>query len=287
MSTILKALRRLEQEKSAQEDRPLRDEVAALESEPSRRRGPWLLLLSAVAALGLGLGASLYFFWPREGAAPVVAAQAPPVRRAAPEAKALAPPPVVAAPAAPEVAAALPEAPVAAAPPAATPLPEPAVAVLERPEPPRAKEPAAVPGEGDSAQASAPLPGELPPFARKPEPAEEPEPAAVEPVLSKPAPAATLARSEPVVRKTPAAPKPAETKQAKPAPSVPNVLVSRTIWHPQRERRLAMVAFEGGAPRELHEGDAIGSLVVAKIEPSGVVFLHDGAELRRGVGAKN
>jgi hypothetical protein len=48
-----------------------------------------------------------------------------------------------------------------------------------------------------------------------------------------------------------------------------------------------MVAYEGGAARELHEGDAIGPLVVSEIGPSGVVFLLDGVELRRRVGARN
>jgi hypothetical protein len=68
---------------------------------------------------------------------------------------------------------------------------------------------------------------------------------------------------------------------------IPGVLVSSTVWHPRRDRRLAMVALEGGATRELHEGDAIGPLVVSEIGPSSVVFLHDGVELRRRVGAKN
>jgi hypothetical protein len=66
--------------------------------------------------------------------------------------------------------------------------------------------------------------------------------------------------------------------------SVPSVIVSKTVWHPQADRRVALVALEGGDARELHEGDAIGSLVVSKIEPSGVVFVHDGVELRRRVG---
>jgi hypothetical protein len=35
---------------------------------------------------------------------------------------------------------------------------------------------------------------------------------------------------------------------------------------------------------ELREGDRLEDLVVARIEPGGVVFLHEGQELRRGVG---
>jgi hypothetical protein len=48
-----------------------------------------------------------------------------------------------------------------------------------------------------------------------------------------------------------------------------------------------MVSLEGGATRELHEGDAIGPLVVSEIGPSSVVFMQDGVELRRRVGAKD
>jgi hypothetical protein len=48
-----------------------------------------------------------------------------------------------------------------------------------------------------------------------------------------------------------------------------------------------MVSLEGGPARELHEGDAIGTLVVSEIGPSSVLFLNDGAPLRRRVGARN
>jgi hypothetical protein len=63
-------------------------------------------------------------------------------------------------------------------------------------------------------------------------------------------------------------------------------LRSSTVWF-RSCRRLAKVTLAGGALRELHEGDAIGPLVVSEIEPSGVVFVRDGVELRRRVGAKN
>jgi hypothetical protein len=68
---------------------------------------------------------------------------------------------------------------------------------------------------------------------------------------------------------------------------VPDVYVARTLWHPIAERRVAIVEIgEGGEAVELHEGDAIGPLVVGEIEPSGVFFYHDGVELRRRVGAR-
>ena len=101
-------------------------------------------------------------------------------------------------------------------------------------------------------------------------------------------------RSEPPRERAAAAPPRAAGAPQAAAPTqklvranVPDVFVSSTVWHPQKDRRLAKVTLAGGAAQELHEGDAIGPLVVSVIEPSGVVFLHDGVELRRRVGAKN
>jgi len=267
MSTILKALRRLEREKSAQEGRPLKDEVTAAPAAGSRRGFPFLALLIAAGALSFGLGASLFWFWPRENAAPQVAevpevAKAPQVAEAprAPRRAGVVPaPPAAAAPAIP---APSPAASVASAPPPPVAALAAPVAVVSRPEPPRAIEPAPPIPEKPDAMPAKPAPperGSLPPFARRQAPA-----------AAEPPPAAPVARAEKVAR-----------------PEVPGVLVSSTVWHPQRDRRLALVSFEGGAARELHEGDAIGSLVVSEIGPSGVVFLHDGVELRRRVGAKN
>ena len=252
MSTILKALRRLEQEKGARDGRPLKDAVTAAPAAWSRRRFPLLALMLAAGALGLGLGASLLWLWPSESVAPQVA-EAPPAQP-----RASAPPP---APVAPVVVAEPPALPpptpaasvASPSPPAAAAFASP-VAVVARPEPPRAVEPAPTkPPEPIAAKPAAPARGSLPPFARKRASAPAKPPAPV-----------PVARAD-----------------------LPAVLVSSTVWHPQRDRRLAMVALEGGAARELHEGDAIGSLVVSEIGPSAVVFLHDGVELRRRVGSKN
>jgi hypothetical protein len=273
MSTILKALRRLEREKSAQEGRPLKDEVTAAPAAGSRRGFPLLALLIAAGALGLGLGASLLWLWPRENAAPQVAevpevAKAPQVAKAPPVAKPPRAPrragsvPAPPAPAAPALPAPAPVASVASAPPPPVAALAAPVAVVSRPEPPRAIEPAPPIPEKPEAMPAKPAPperGSLPPFARRQAPA-----------AAEPPPSAPVARVAKVARA-----------------DVPSVLVSSTVWHPQRDRRLAVVTLEGGAARELHEGDAIGSLVVSEIGPSGVVFLHDGVELRRRVGAKN
>jgi hypothetical protein len=59
----------------------------------------------------------------------------------------------------------------------------------------------------------------------------------------------------------------------------------KTVWHPTPERRVARIEVEGHKePLDLHEGDAVGTLVVAEIQPSGVVFLHGGEKLHRKVG---
>jgi hypothetical protein len=48
---------------------------------------------------------------------------------------------------------------------------------------------------------------------------------------------------------------------------------------------VARIEVEGSkGTLELHEGDAVGTLVVAEIQPSGVVFLHGGEKLHRKVG---
>jgi hypothetical protein len=66
---------------------------------------------------------------------------------------------------------------------------------------------------------------------------------------------------------------------------IPGLRVERTVWHPIAERRVALIEFERSAERrEIREGDAVGPLVVSKIEPSGVVFVHEGVEVRRRIG---
>jgi hypothetical protein len=95
-------------------------------------------------------------------------------------------------------------------------------------------------------------------------------------------PPATL-RAEPEPKSEPRA---AESRPI-PRALVPTVYVERTIWHPMAERRVAVVELEGSDEAlELHEGDAVGPLVVGEIEPSGVFFVYDGVELRRRVGAR-
>jgi hypothetical protein len=84
------------------------------------------------------------------------------------------------------------------------------------------------------------------------------------------------------------APKPAAATEPAPPPAIvrallPEVHVEQTRWHPDAARRTARIEMDGG-PHEVQEGDVLGPLVVTTIEPSGVVFLHQGVEMRRRVG---
>jgi hypothetical protein len=236
MSTILKALRRLEDEKQVAADRPLRDSVAARagDDRPPRRRGA--LWLAVGVAAGVTLGAAGAFLgdarlsWLRPEPAP----SAP-----APEAAT----PIPVAPAPPD-----------AAPAAASPSPAPPAAPLAAPEPP-----------APDASAAAPRPPEPPRAAAAPR-----RPAATAPV--------------PAAPKPPPEPALAPVKVVAP-PAPPRLLVTGTEWHPDAARRVAHVQLEGrDGALALREGDAVGSLVVREIEPSGVVFRLGDVELRRRVG---
>jgi hypothetical protein len=66
---------------------------------------------------------------------------------------------------------------------------------------------------------------------------------------------------------------------------VPPVRVNKAVWHPDAARRHAFVTFaQDGEALKLREGDAIGPLVVKSIKPGGVLFYHDGVEIRYNVG---
>lgn len=319
MSTILKALRRVEQEKTQQVQRPLREEVA--EGSEPRRRLPILVVAAAVFVAGLALGAAMLFLWPGsmpggepqpEVAARPEAKPAPARRTPTPSAPAKAArtkparekparpkrdlsklerkPPVAAQQAQPE---------------------EPAEAVIS-PEVQVVRRIAPVPLEvEESAPAErAPRPGEIRPAesafkpkdrsapppeprASRPEPSAAPPPAPVEPKPVEPEPARVAAipqREAPAPTRAEPEPEP-EAARGSATPvarsPVPVVLVSRTLWHPRPERREAVIEVEGGEPatRRVHEGDAVGPLVVRTIEPSGVIFEYEGVELRHAVGS--
>ena len=311
MSSILKALQRVEEERPAGAPsaprRALRGDFAAEKSKPllrpARRRQPNLRVWASLGAIGL-LALLVWWRLPEPGAPEVVAARteaspsepvagaeppraearAEPVTRAEP---ALAPPPQEepAPPPAPEEALARGAEPVPApAPEAAAPAEVP-VEVAERLPPLGAPLDAPAPAPVEPAPApAAPVPQAPAPPATAAAP--EPKPAP-EPVRAAPAPpVARVARTEPAP--APARPAPVAAKPApKPAPSAPAVLVERTSWHPSAERRVAWVNVAGiSGTRELHEGDAVGAFVVKEIRPSSVVFLHGADTLQRRVGTR-
>jgi hypothetical protein len=259
VSTILKALRRLEREKQPEPGKALRDEVVAFlpgePQEPHSDRRLWWAVAGGVAILVLGL------LWvasgEREREAGARSAVVPAPR---PEAIAPAPAPAEEAPAVP--------APVAEMPSPRTPsTPHPA---------PEAREPTSSPAvarlDEPSSGAGARAPERAEPKARPYRlPDREPLQAFVAPV---PAP-------------VPEAAPPAEAvgRAAEPAaPQAPEAHVESTTWHPDPSRRRAVVSAEGRAAVTLREGDAIGELVVLRVDPSGVVFLYQGREITRRVG---
>ena len=315
MSTILKALRRLEEESSAQSQRPLREEVTRSPSSAKSRSGGWPLLV-ALLGLGVAAGAGVFVFWylggapepaqPTELAAagstepraePSAAALRPRKPRGAEPARRRSSPSPAAVPSAvsehelpaaalaskvevmrrppaqPRIAAPEPAEPQASEP-ARTALAPSIAAQREAPEPSGgAPAPAGADASATSLVATATPVQEV--RRRAPEP---PEPRAEQP---------REAASEPVV----VAVAPREREPAEAASSeilraeIPGLRVERTVWHPIAERRVALIEFERSAERrEIREGDAVGPLVVSKIEPSGVVFVHEGVEVRRRIG---
>jgi hypothetical protein len=116
----------------------------------------------------------------------------------------------------------------------------------------------------------------------------EPENPDVRPGAVPPDPAPPRASAPARPAEKPAAP-PAKKREAKPAPAASgdeaDVSVLRTVWHPKAGRRVARLRLAGAESAiEVHEGDAVGGFVVKTIEPSGVLLLQNGRELRRTVG---
>ncbi len=131
---------------------------------------------------------------------------------------------------------------------------------------------------------------ELPSFdvqpAREGVPAPAPLPEAS--VRASESPAPEIARAEPRREPEPA-PEPAiapePQREMAVVPTRPEVSVERTQWHPTPAKRSALVRVgPSGETRELHEGDALEGVLVKEIRPSGVLFLFEGEEFKRGVG---
>jgi hypothetical protein len=313
VSTILKALRRVEEGRPAQpQRRSMRGDIVTGGGKPpvsgpggkppaprrNKPRGPNLLIWSSLGA-ALLLAALVWWRLPGAEDADLVEAQPPAAAERsapAPAAHAVRPPasdlpprspverladatepaaaPAPPAPAAPETAPAidpgLPDDLAQRLPPLGetldAPVPELPAAVAP-PSPP--SEPAAQPAPSRSSAPAAPV-------ARS-EPRPPPPPQAAAPVVKPPRVAASAPAPKPPVA--------AKRAPAPPPPSAPAVQVERTSWHPKPGRRVAWVRLEGSSVvREVHEGDALGTLVVKEIRPSAVVFLHGAEQLQRRVG---
>jgi hypothetical protein len=308
MSTILKALKRLEEEKPQPAGRDLREEVAA--AAPVAARPPsqrWLRWVGglAVAVLAFGggwLGVNFYIGEPgAEGstdagggrAAPAVAAAAPgPRENTEPLGSVrVAPKPAIPRPVTGErtrvAVTGLSSVAEAAVPPA----PSRAIAV-EAPartsELPVSSQPAA----SERQERVAPIVEVV--IFEPPEPlleeATSAQVAAAIPVSEPDSPETTptdqVAESTPmrasaVVRE----PAPEQTIPVATRSVLPELRVLRTRWHPTPDLRIAELELTvDRRVVKLGEGDAIGPLVVKRITPSSVIFDHAGVEIQRRVG---
>ncbi len=122
------------------------------------------------------------------------------------------------------------------------------------------------------ANVSAPAPDSVPPVRTRPRP---PAPAA--PAASAPGPA-----TDPPASSSPPDVPSVERIDHR---GLPDVTVVGTAWHPSAERRSARIRLESSRETlTLHEGDAVGGLVIQKISPSAVLFRSGEVEIRRRVG---
>jgi hypothetical protein len=316
VSTILKALQRLEDEKSADAERSLDEQVVARRPPPApERRG---LKIGAVVIGGLAVAAVAFLFWlTREEPDAEVAMESPPPA-AAPEAAGTTK--------------------VAAEKPRRRPSARPAPAAREQRDssdvevssvvevvklldapPADSTEPAAVPAAAPNRTARAAKAGTERPArrrrgTRKPESqaargSAEPIPAPKQVADAKP-PVTEISEKPAPAKPAPAPPAPVEVAvvAAKPAPTavsasipapirepeqkvvqrakLPELSIEKTIWHPDADRRVAIVKLiDAEEVLHLKEGDAIGPLVVKTINPGSVLFNHDSIEIRYNVGS--
>lgn len=258
MSTILKALRRLEEDRRNEDERSLRERILSTESPTGPRsagRRSGIAVLAGLLLLGV-VGGVGWWMQGRDRAAPpnALAGQGPavveePSAVETAEFAAVALPPVSAAPPVPSVVSPAPA-------PAA--VPPPALGIAEDiglvTRPPKA---AAVSAPPEVARVSAP----------RPEPRLEPEP---KPKAARLPEAVTA--SAPPIRKIERAP-------------MPDFVVMRTVWHPEAARRVAMIRVAGqGEAKAFGEGEAMGVLEIVEIQPSAVLFRRDGVEIVRRIG---
>jgi hypothetical protein len=246
MSTILKALRRLEEQKSGAAERPLRDEVVLAPRRANRRKG---LVLAVAGAIAFALvGAALVALFDRVPGADdarlagdVAASPDPAVGIAIAEERAT------------QVIVAAPD-------PGLRGIEVPVVSASEL-----------EPDFEVVRPASKPRPF-IPTMQVDPVPDYQPHTAVARPARLAPPPAEPEYIEE-------------EVPTARDARSAAPVHVDRTQWHPSPERRVAWVEVEGAtALREVREGERVGPYVVRTIEPAAVLFSEGSVQVRREVG---
>jgi len=280
MSTILKALRRLENDEASQREEQrvgLRENLVSSPATPAPQRARafvWLLAIPGAGLMG-ALVAALVIPMLLEGERPL----STPAPTALP------------ATSSPELARVAPPAPVIAEP-VSTPSvsPPPSVRAASAPSPLPVRTTIVPPPERRARATSAPSPQ---PTRTVSVSSSQPARAAS---VSSPLPPASVAAAESFPAKTQRLDetvRPIEISDdfaVVQRNRIPSVLVTQTSWHPRAERRIALIerldASDGEELLRMREGDRIGSLELVSIEPTGVVFVHDGIELRRRVGAR-
>lgn len=273
MSTILKALRRLEEDRRNQDERSLRDRILSKDGRAGSEtgeKGPQGAVLAGVGMFAL-LAAGFLGWWvlagkPR-GAPPLFVEDAAVVSRD----MATGGPANAAAVALPPVSAPTPVAQAAAS----SRDVEASIPQVVRVEPPpgiaediglvtRPAERAAVEMAPPVERARAPSPAPRA-IAAKPKPNLRP--------LAKPA-----SSLEATTREVPA------IRQIERLP-MPEFVVLRTVWHPEASRRVAMIRLSGqSAAKAFGQGEAMGVLEIVEIQPASVLFRRDGVEIERRVG---
>ncbi len=305
MSTILKALRRLEEDKRTRAAQSL--EEAVLEPEAGSRTSGLPVKVGVGVVVALGVSTIVWFLvslWlPIETETVARQAPAPPgITAEATLAKATPKPPQV-----PRI---------APRPPPTAPVPlrkttvESRVAALPNPTEIRAEMQRLVAATAPSfAEAVKPVGKEtVKPVAKETvKPVLESAPSAPEPKQAEPPEAPVVARREaapapvPVPAQKPTAePISSEPRfaKAKPAPAlvpepavidrrpIPEFAVQQIIWHPTAARRVAVFEIDGEASLlRIGEGGIVAGFTVAKIGLSAVELVRDGMALERRVGA--
>jgi hypothetical protein len=298
MSTILKALRRLEEEKLSERAASLEEDVTGRPVVvPNARRGGLVVGIAAGASIALALGGVAYLLLGSSPqrivedsdrvTAPSLAVERA-VERAAERRVQRAPetresprvPPAVAAARAP--APALP----------AAPIPSAALGTVEAVgsaagSAERTPEAAALRTEVSQAPPQALAPAPIPAVEPVPAPAlaVAPKPAVAETrVLSRARPAASRNTSGgAITREQPSALADIEVLERRP---IPALRVTQTSWHPDPSRRIATVKLAGRPPQRLAEGDVVAGFTVVEIGLSEVWLERDGVSLKRRVGGR-